>query len=84
MAVLKIVEGMFTDLTLDMEDVFADKDMVATRITYSGIHTGECMGIKGTGRKISFEALENFKVIDGKITESWGYWPDLEILNKIK
>lgn len=83
-AVLKIVEGMFTDLTLDMEDVFADKDMVATRITYSGIHTGECMGIKGTGRKISFEALENFKVIDGKITESWGYWPDLEILNKIK
>lgn len=83
-AMLKIVEGMFTDLTLDMEDVFADNDMVATRITYSGIHTGECMGIKGTGRKISFEALENFKVIDGKITESWGYWPDLEILNKIK
>ena len=34
--------------------------------------------------KISFEALENFKVVNGKIVESWGYWPDREIENKLK
>ncbi len=37
------------------------------------------MGIAATGRSISFEALENFKVVNGKIVESWGYWPDKEI-----
>lgn len=82
--ILKIVEGMYSDMKLEMEDIFGSGDMVATRVIYTGVHTGECMGIKGTGRKISFEALENFKVKNGKIVESWGYWPDLEILNKLK
>ncbi|MGN1126554.1 MAG: ester cyclase [Ruminococcus sp.] len=41
------------------------------------------MGIPATGKHISFEALENFKVEKGKITESWGYWPDKEIEQKL-
>ncbi|MCI6715022.1 MAG: ester cyclase [Lachnospiraceae bacterium] len=32
---------------------------------------------------ITFEALENFKVVDGRIVESWGYWPDKEIAQKL-
>ncbi|MBQ4060326.1 MAG: ester cyclase, partial [Lachnospiraceae bacterium] len=40
--------------------------MVATRILYQGIHAGTCMGIPATGKHISFEALENFRVVDGK------------------
>lgn len=58
--------------------------MVFTRILYDGIHTGTCMGISATGKHITFEALENFKVENGKITESWGYWPDKEIEQKLK
>ena len=58
--------------------------MVATRILYDGIHTGTCMGIPATGKRITFEALENFKVENGKITETWGYWPDKEIEQKLK
>ena len=77
--ILKVVEGMFKDLKLDILDVFEEDNMVATRIKYSGVHVGECMGIKGTGKKIEFEALENFKVQEGKIIESWGYWPDMQI-----
>ena len=30
------------------------------------------------------EALENFRVADGKIVESWGYWPDKEIETKLR
>lgn len=82
--ILKIVAGQFSQLNVTMLDVFAENDMVATRVLYEGVHTGECMGIPGTGKKISFEALENFKVVDGKIVESWGYWPDKEIEQKLK
>ena len=81
--ILKIVAGQFSQLNVTMLDVFAENDMVATRVLYEGVHTGECMGIPGTGKKISFEALENFKVVDGKIVESWGYWPDKEIEQKL-
>lgn len=77
--ILKIVVGQFSELKVEMVDIFAENGMVATRVLYDGIHTGTCMGIPATGKKIRFEALENFKVTDGKITESWGYWPDKQI-----
>ena len=81
--ILKIVERQFTDLKIEVLDVFAEGNMVATRILYDGIHSGTCMGIAATGKRICFEPLENFKVVDGKIVESWGYWPDKEIEQKL-
>lgn len=83
-SILKIVASQFSDLKVTVLDVFSQYDMVATRIRYDGVHTGECMGIAPTGKPISFEALENFKVVNGKIVESWGYWPDKEIEAKLK
>lgn len=74
--ILKIVAGQFSDMKVEMLDIFAEDGMVATRVCFEGTHTGVCMGIPGTGKRIRFEALENFKVVDGKIVSSWGYWPD--------
>ena len=82
--ILKTVADQFSDLSIQMLDVFADNEMAATSVLYQGIHSGTCMGITATGKKISFEALENFKVVDGKIVESWGYWPDKEIEEKLR
>ena len=77
--ILKIVAGQFSELKIEMLDVFAEGGMVAARVRYTGIHTGVCMGIPATGKRITFEALENFRVVGGKIVESWGYWPDAAI-----
>ena len=82
--ILKIVAEQFSDLTVKVLDIFAEGGMVATRIRYEGVHSGTCMGIPATGKHIAFEALENFKVENGKIVESWGYWPDKEIEEKLK
>ena len=82
--ILKIVAEQFSDLSVEMLDIFSDNEMVATRVLYQGVHSGTCMGIAATGKHISFDALENFKVENGKITESWGYWPDKEIEQKLK
>lgn len=82
--ILIAVSKMFGELQISVEDVFSENGMVATRIRYNAIHIGECMGIAATGKTISFEALENFKVADGKIVESWGYWPDKEIEAMLK
>lgn len=79
--ILKAVETMFSDMKIEILDLFEEDGMVATRIKYSGVHTGVCMGIAPTNKHVTFEALENFKIQNGKITESWGYWPDLEIQN---
>lgn len=70
-AILKIVAGEYPDMQIKMLDIFGESGMVATRVRYEGTHFG--------GKHICFEALENFLVENGKITESWGYWPDKQI-----
>lgn len=82
--ILKIVEGMFSDLKLEILDMIEEKNMVASRVLYSGNHTGICMGMEPTGKRITFEALENFRIENGKIAESWGYWPDAAIESMLK
>ena len=82
--ILKIVEKQFSDLKIEVLDIFASDGMVAARVLYDGIHSGTCMGIPATGKRICFEALENFKVMNGKIVESWGYWPGKEIEEKLR
>lgn len=77
--ILQLVAQQFSDFTAEMLDIFAENGMVATRVRFTGVHTGECMGIAPTGARIEFEALENFRVEGGKIVESWGYWPDRDI-----
>lgn len=49
-----------------------DNSPAAARVHFEGLHNA-------AGKKICFEALENFKVVDGKIVESWGYWADKDI-----
>jgi predicted ester cyclase len=82
--ILKVVHEMFSDLKVTVLDVFEENDMVATRIEYEGIHISDCMGIPATGKKIKWEALENFRVENKIVTESWGYWPDAEIKKMLR
>ena len=77
--ILKIVSEMFDNLNIEIMDIFAENGMVATRVRYDAIHSGTCMDIPATGKHIVFEGLEYFKVDNGIIIESWGYWPDKEI-----
>lgn len=75
--ILKIVAGQYAYLNATVIDAFAERGMVATRVRFDGLHNE-------SGKRVSFEALENFKVMNGKIVESWGYWPDKEIEEKLK
>ena len=83
-AILKNVQNIFSDVKVEMLDLICEKDMVSARIWFKVTHTGEYNGIPPSGKTITYEALENFKVVNGKITESWGYWPDKQIEEKLR
>lgn len=82
--ILKGAAKTFENMRVEVLDLFEEEGMVAVRLLFRGKHVGEFAGIAPTGKEIVFEALEHFKLIDGKVTESWGYWPDMEIINKLK
>lgn len=61
----------FLDQTLTIEDLIAEDDRVAARLTAIGTHLGEFRGIPATGRKITAEIFDIVRVAEEKIAERW-------------
>lgn len=78
------VHSIFPDLHVTMNEILSRDDVVAVRLTITATHQGEFFGIPATGKAITFEAMEFFKIANGKITESWGSWPIYDILEILK
>ena len=47
--------SVFSDQRWDVHDVIGEGDVVATRVTHHGRHTGELMGIPPTGREVAYQ-----------------------------
>ncbi len=65
------LRGVFSDLTIEIEDVVADGDMVAVRAVNRAKQTGELLGVEGTGREVEFRAADFHRVVDGRIVRTW-------------
>lgn len=61
----------FPDLKGTLEDIFAEGDKVATRITWRGHNTGSLMGMPATGKYVEFASNNIFRILNGKIVENW-------------
>lgn len=73
----------FTDLHVEINDLIAVDDRVATRLTFTVTHSAEIFGVPATGKTIRFEAMEFFKITDALISETWGNWPIYDIIEKL-
>jgi ketosteroid isomerase-like protein len=65
------LRGVFSDLSVEIEHVVVDQDMVAVRAVSRGKHTGELLGVEGTGREVEFRAADFHQVVDGRIVRTW-------------
>ncbi len=61
----------FPDLHFKIEDIVAEGDKVAYRLTISGTHKGEFQGIPPTDKKVSFSSTGISNIVDGKVAEDW-------------
>jgi steroid delta-isomerase-like uncharacterized protein len=73
----------FPDSRVTIEDILAEGDRVAVRITFRGTHQGELMGIPATGKSIAMGALNIFRILDGKAAEQWVNQDDLGLMQQL-
>jgi len=66
----------FPDLSITVEDVMAEGDRVAARVTMRGTHRGAFQGIAPTGKRVEVRAIDMFRMSHGKIVEHWGHADD--------
>lgn len=73
----------FPDLHVVLEDVFAVGDRVGSRGRISGTHCGDFMGIPATGKPVSVEYLDLWRVERGKFVETWVQMDTLGLMQQI-
>jgi steroid delta-isomerase-like uncharacterized protein len=52
-------------------DIIAERDIVSVRATVDGTHKGDLLGIPASGKHVQWDAIDNYRVVDGKISEEW-------------
>jgi C-1 hydroxylase len=73
----------FPDLQFQIEDMVAEGDFVATRMTARATHRQDFMGVPASGKQISCSVMGLIRVADGKIAEHWNIMDELYLLQQI-
>jgi steroid delta-isomerase-like uncharacterized protein len=77
------IRGALPDTHIHVDDIFADGDRVAVRVTLKGTHTGNGLGGSPTGRKVSIQGIIIVRLEDGRIKEGWNSYDQLGLLRQI-
>jgi len=71
------------DLHVTVDDILAEGDKVAVRLTAIGTHKQEAMGLRATGRRVTIPAIVIVRVANGKVAQAWNSIDHLGLLKQI-
>lgn len=61
----------FPEFSATVEEIVAEDDTVAMRVTLRGVQDGEFMGMEPAGREFEIQNMVFTRIEDGKIAERW-------------
>jgi len=67
-----------------IEDVIAEGDKVAVRLTTTARHTGAFMGMPPTGNRYSISEIHIFRIRDGQVSEHWHEFDKASLMAQLK
>jgi len=77
------IAGM-PDLRETVTDQIGEDDKVVTRFTGAGTHTGELMGVPGSGKRIGWTAIIISRFSGRKIAEEWAEFDALSFSQQLR
>jgi steroid delta-isomerase-like uncharacterized protein len=82
MAAAKEERKALPDMTVKVNQILAEQDLVAVYWTSSGSNTQAGMGFPATGKKIKIDGMTLFRFKAGKICEEWSVWDMLSVMRQ--
>ncbi len=73
----------FPDVHLQIEQLVVQDGLVAARLTARGTHQGAFMGIPPTGREVTIEVMDIYRLAGDKIAEEWAVMNTMGLLQQI-
>jgi steroid delta-isomerase-like uncharacterized protein len=80
---IQAFRAAFPDLTITVEELFAEADRVAAHISLRGTHRGEWLGAAPTGKTVTWTASCISRFADGKIAERWAIEDELSLMRQL-
>ena len=79
------VVDTFPDCSTTIEDIIAEGDKVVIRELWRGTNKGDIeeLGVKATGKEVTLEIISIFRIMDGRIAESWEIFDMMSFVNQL-
>lgn len=61
----------YSDLRIELKEIITSDDLVVVQWHETGIHTGQFFNLKPTNKPFESTGLNMYRVVDGKIVDSW-------------
>jgi predicted ester cyclase len=68
---IRQVEAAFPFYEVIAEELIAERDLVAVRATFQGVHGGPFAGIEATGKAVTSEFMIIYRVEGDRIAQHW-------------
>lgn len=68
---VRTIVDALPDLHNVEQDIIAERDIVAVRAVVEATHEGDLLGIPASGRHVQWDAVDVYRVADGRIAEEW-------------
>jgi steroid delta-isomerase-like uncharacterized protein len=69
-AIERVSQGL-SETSMTIEDMIAEGDRVAVRLTSHAVQSGEFMGLPPSGKAYTIGEIHIFRITDGKVAEHW-------------
>ena len=73
----------FPDTRTAVDDLIAEADRVAARWTSTATHRGAFLGLPATGLGVTISGSGLFRLVDGRIVESWDHFDALGLVQQL-
>lgn len=71
------------DMHMKVNEIIAERDLVAVYWTASGTNTHEGMGFPATGKSVVAPGMTLFRFVHGKIVEEWSVYDMLAVMQQL-
>jgi steroid delta-isomerase-like uncharacterized protein len=82
-AVILMFHAAFPDLEWVVDEMVAEREMVASRFTWRGTHRGSFLGVPATGKQVTVTGMVFDRVVGGQLVESQILTDTLSLLTQL-
>lgn len=82
-ALITSLRTAFPDLNATVDEQIAEGDKVVSRVTMSGTHQGEFMGMPATGKSFTIPGVSIWEVRGDMLISEWVTWDSMSMMQQL-